>query len=260
MKIETIKTGDLIPYARNSRTHSEAQVAQIAGSIREFGFTNPVLIDAENGIIAGHGRVMAAGKLGMKEVPCIRLAHLSDIQRRAYIIADNKLALNSGWDEDMLGLELADLREMDFDLGLIGFDAAEIEEFLNPPEPESGLSDDYTHKVDAPVYEPKGDSPPITELTNHERSGELIAAINNANLPPDVSAFLTTAAARHVVFDYGKIAEFYCHADKATQELMEDSALVIIDFKKAMQLGYVKLKQEIADALESEQEGDDEDG
>ena len=259
MKIETIKTADLVPYARNSRTHSESQVAQIAGSIREFGFTNPVLIDAENGIIAGHGRVMAAGKLGLKEVPCIRLAHLSDIQRRAYIIADNKLALNSGWDEEMLGLELADLREMDFDLGLIGFDSAEIEEFLNPTEPESGLSDDYTHKVDAPVYEPKGDKPPIAELANHDRAGELIAAIKNANLPPDVASFLTTAAARHVVFDYGKIAEFYCHADKATQELMEDSALVIIDFKKAMQLGYVKLKQEIADALESEQEGNDED-
>lgn len=137
MKIENIKTADLIPYARNSRTHSESQVAQIAGSIREFGFTNPVLIDADNGIIAGHGRVMAAGKIGMKEVPCIRLAHLTDIQRRAYIIADNKLALNSGWDEEMLGLELADLREMDFDLGLLGFDDFAIEQFLNPPEQET---------------------------------------------------------------------------------------------------------------------------
>lgn len=144
MTIEQIKTSKLIPYARNTRTHSDAQVAQIAGSIREFGFTNPVLIDAENGIIAGHGRVLAAQKLELDKVPCIRLLHLTDTQRRAYIIADNKLALNSGWDEAMLGLELSDLREADFDLGLIGFDADEIERVLNPEEPnfEPGTDDD----------------------------------------------------------------------------------------------------------------------
>lgn len=135
MKIEATAIDRLIPYARNSRTHSDDQVAQIAASIREFGFTNPVLIDDEDGIIAGHGRVTAARKLGLDEVPCIRLSHLTDTQKRAYIIADNKLALNSGWDEQMLGLELADLREVDFDLGLIGFDAEEIEAVLNPDEP-----------------------------------------------------------------------------------------------------------------------------
>jgi ParB-like chromosome segregation protein Spo0J len=134
-KIEMMRTADLIPYARNSRTHSEAQVAQIAGSIREFGFTNPVLIDAENGIIAGHGRVMAAQLIGKDKLPCIRLTHLTETQRRAYIIADNKLALNAGWDEALLGLELADLREADFDLDVLGFDADEIESTLNPPEP-----------------------------------------------------------------------------------------------------------------------------
>jgi hypothetical protein len=126
MKIETIKTAELIPYARNSRTHSESQVAQIAGSIREFGFTNPVLIDADNGIIAGHGRVLAAQKLGQDKVPCIRLGHLTDTQRRAYVIADNKLALNAGWDEEMLGLELADLASLDFDVSLTGFSEDEL--------------------------------------------------------------------------------------------------------------------------------------
>ena len=134
MKIEQLPTADLIPYARNTRTHSPEQVAQIAGSIREFGFTNPILIDAENGIIAGHGRVMAASKLGLAKVPCIRLAHLTATQKRAYIIADNKLALNAGWDEEMLGLELADLREADFDLDVLGFDNFAIEQFLNPSE------------------------------------------------------------------------------------------------------------------------------
>lgn len=126
MKLEQIATSDLIPYARNTRTHSEAQVAQIAGSIREFGFTNPILIDVDNGIIAGHGRVMAAQKLGIGKVPCIRLVHLTDAQRRAYIIADNKLALNAGWDEEMLALELADLSEMEFDLKLTGFDESDF--------------------------------------------------------------------------------------------------------------------------------------
>lgn len=129
MKIESLQLDRLIPYARNSRTHSDAQVAQVAASIREFGFTNPVLIDAEDGIIAGHGRVMAARKLGLAEVPCIRLAHLSETQKRAYIIADNKLALNSGWDEEMLALELAELREVDFDLEVTGFGEAELGSF-----------------------------------------------------------------------------------------------------------------------------------
>jgi len=129
-KIEILKTDSLIPYARNSRTHSEAQVAQIAGSIREFGFTNPVLIDAENGIIAGHGRIMAAQKLGLTEVPCIRLDHLTETQRKAYVIADNKLALNSGWDDSMLALELAELQDDNFDLSLTGFDESELADLL----------------------------------------------------------------------------------------------------------------------------------
>ena len=129
MKIESLPLDRLIPYARNSRTHSDAQVAQVAASIREFGFTNPVLIDGADGIIAGHGRVMAARKLGLEKVPCIRLAHLSETQKRAYVIADNKLALNSGWDEEMLALELAELREVDFDMQITGFDEAELGEF-----------------------------------------------------------------------------------------------------------------------------------
>ncbi len=140
MQIEQIGIATLIPFAKNSRTHSDAQVAQIAASIREFGFTNPVLIDEANGIIAGHGRVMAARKLKLTEVPCIRLAHLSDAQKRAYVIADNKLALNAGWDEAMLKLELADLKALDFDLDLTGFDTDEINALLAEKGTE-GLTD-----------------------------------------------------------------------------------------------------------------------
>lgn len=118
---KTVATDSLIPYARNSRTHSDEQVAQIAASIREFGFLNPIVVDGANGIIAGHGRVMAAQKLGIKELPCIEASHLTDAQRRAYVIADNKLALNAGWDDELLKIELQDLEAMDFDLSLTGF-------------------------------------------------------------------------------------------------------------------------------------------
>jgi ParB-like chromosome segregation protein Spo0J len=137
MKIEQIPTDKLIPYARNAKRHDAAQVSKLAGSIREFGFNNPVLIDKDNGIVAGHGRVMAAQKLELKTVPCIRLGHLTDTQRRAYILADNRLAeIGGGWDEEMMALELGDLRELDFDLDLIGLDNDKIESILNPPEPD----------------------------------------------------------------------------------------------------------------------------
>lgn len=126
MEIINLGIEDLIPYARNSRTHSDSQVAQIAASIREFGFTNPVLIDDKDGIIAGHGRVLAARKLKLDEVPCIRLSHLTEAQKKAYVIADNKLALNSGWDEELLKLEIDELQEVNFDLSLLGFDDIEL--------------------------------------------------------------------------------------------------------------------------------------
>jgi len=155
-KIEYIKTDALIPYARNSRTHSEQQVAQIAASIREFGFTNPVLIDAENGIIAGHGRVMAAQKLGRKDVPCIRLEHLSEAQKRAYVIADNKLALNAGWDDEMLRIELDELKAVDFDLSLIGFDDDELGALL-----AGSGTDGLTDEDDVPDV---ADGEPTTRL------------------------------------------------------------------------------------------------
>jgi hypothetical protein len=121
-----ILTADLIPYARNSRTHSEAQVTKIASSIKEFGFINPVVTDGKNGIVAGHGRVLAANKLGLKEVPCVEAAHLTEAQKRAYVIADNRMALDAGWDFEMLKVELKDLEELKFDLTMTGFDLGEM--------------------------------------------------------------------------------------------------------------------------------------
>ena len=138
--IEHVAIEALIPYARNSRTHSDAQVAQIAASIREFGFTNPVLIDEQGGVIAGHGRIMAARKLSLPEVPCIRMGHLTDAQKRAYVIADNKLALNAGWDDEMLALELGELGDAGFDLELTGFTDEEIKALM-PVEVIEDLTD-----------------------------------------------------------------------------------------------------------------------
>lgn len=126
LKIKYRALKDLIPYARNARTHSDLQIAQIASSIKEFGFTQPILLDGENGIIAGHGRYQAAFKLSLDKVPTIDLSHLTDAQKKAYIIADNKLALNSGWDEQMLELEIQDLREAGFDIDILAFDPSEL--------------------------------------------------------------------------------------------------------------------------------------
>ena len=141
MQIKQVKIEKLIPYARNARTHSDEQVAQIAASIKEFGWTNPILVDGAKGIIAGHGRLAAARKLGMTEVPVIELAHLSETQKKALILADNKLSLNAGWDNEMLMLEIKELELEGFDLGLTGFDAEELEA-LTPVEVTDGLTDE----------------------------------------------------------------------------------------------------------------------
>ena len=140
-KIEYLEVESLIPYARNSRTHSDEQVAQVAASIKEFGFTNPVLVDQDGMIIAGHGRTLAAQRLQMKEVPCLRLSHLSEAQKRAYVIADNKLALNAGWDDELLAVELRDLKDSDFDLSLTGFGDDELADLLAEAL-EEGLTDE----------------------------------------------------------------------------------------------------------------------
>jgi DNA modification methylase len=173
--------GELIPYARNPRTHSDAQVAQIAASIREFGWTSPVLVDGENGIIAGHGRVLAARKLGLERMPVIELAHMSETQRRAYVLADNQLALNAGWDEALLRLELTDLSELAFDLGLIGFGAGELERLL-AGDGRTGLSDDD----EAPALPERA----VTQRGDLWLLGEHSLLCGDATVPADVERVL----------------------------------------------------------------------
>lgn len=141
-RIERIGVETLLPYAKNSRTHSDEQVAQIAASIKEFGFNNPILIDKENTIIAGHGRLLAARRAGMVDVPCIRLDHLTETQRKAYVIADNRLALSAGWDNEMLTIELNELLADDFALDILGFDEKELKALLDPIQATEGLTDE----------------------------------------------------------------------------------------------------------------------
>jgi hypothetical protein len=166
MEITQRKTADLIPYVNNARTHSEQQVLQIAASIKEFGFNSPVLVDGENGIIAGHGRVLAAKKLNLDEVPTIELKHLTKTQKKAYILADNRLALNSGWDNDLLALELGELSDDGFDLDLLGFDVDEL-----------GIDGFEADEVEMPELR-SGDKEPFQQMTFtlHDEQVEQIKA------------------------------------------------------------------------------------
>ena len=171
MDIEIRPISGLIPYANNARTHSDEQVAQIAASIREFGWTNPVLVDGENGIIAGHGRVLAARKLGYSEVPCIELSHLTDAQKRAYVITDNRLALNAGWDDELLRVEFTELQDAGFDLTLTGFTLDEIDGL--------GFEDDALEEMPAM---PEGDREPFQQITFtlHDEQAEQVKAAMDA--------------------------------------------------------------------------------
>jgi DNA modification methylase len=164
VQIKTVSVEKLIPYVKNSRTHSDGQVAQIAASIKEFGWTNPILVDGESGVIAGHGRLLAARKLGQKEVPVIELKHMTESQKRAYVIADNQLAMNAGWDTTLLSLELADLKEQGFEMDVLGFDPKELDKLLEPGQVE-GLTDEDA--VPETPVEPKTKLGDIYQLGNH---------------------------------------------------------------------------------------------
>lgn len=164
MEIVYKKVNDLIPYINNSRTHSDEQVNQIVASINEFGFTNPLLIDEKDNIIAGHGRLLSSKKLKMEEVPCIVLSGLTEAQKKAYIIADNKMALNAGWDDELLKIELENLKELDFDLELTGFNVDELDDIFQVEEEQEIVEDDFDIE---PPEEPKAKLGDIYQLGNH---------------------------------------------------------------------------------------------
>lgn len=249
MEIVYKKINELKPYENNSRTHDESQIKQICESIKEYGWTNPVLIDEKGMIIAGHGRVEGGKKLNIKEVPCIVLSGLTEAQKKAYVIADNKMALNAGWNEELLKTELEKLKELDFDLELTGFSKKELDKLFD----EINESNPYTAKTEIPQYEIKGEMPEIYELIEEEKVNQLIEDIRKSNVGEKEKEFLIKSAYRHYGFNYSKIAEYYCHQNKEMQELMEKSALVIIDINNAIAEGYAELKEEMEEMIEDEE-------
>lgn len=255
-RIEMLNPADLVAYARNSRTHSAYQVKQIASSIKEFGFTNPVLIADDETVIAGHGRVLAALDLGLSSVPCIRLSHLNETQRRAYVIADNQLALQAGWDDEMLKSELEALRLEDFETDLLGFDEDEIKR-INGKEAAPSVTD-YSRKIEAPTYTPAEQKPATSELIYLEKVRELEQEIvDSKEITEEETDFLLEAARRHARFDFRSIADYYSHASAPMQRLMEKSGLVIIDFDKAIENGFVALSNRLMEQYAAD-EGDEE--
>lgn len=236
MNIVNIKIKDLKPYEKNSKKHDKTQIDNVAESIKQFGMVQPIVVDKDNVVIIGHCRLEACKKLKYKEVPCVKADELSEEQVAKLRLLDNKLN-ESDWDFDLLGEELFDLDMSEFklDWGLNFTEFAEEVEKDNP----------YTTKITTPVYKIKGECPQIIELVDINKTESLIQKIEKANITEEQKQFLKNAAQRHLCFNYEKIAEYYCHQDKEMQELMEQSALVIIDFNQAIENGYVELRKEI---------------
>ncbi|PXW42065.1 ParB-like nuclease family protein [Klebsiella oxytoca] len=258
-KLEIVykSTEQLICYARNARIHTEEQVKQIIRSIQKFGWTNPILIDERGEIIAGQGRIMAADGLAIDQVPCIVLDGLSDAQKKAYRLADNKIPLNAGWDAELLKLEFSELLDSDFDISLTGFSQLEIDDFLIEVDAEQ-IDDDerYTAKIDSPVYEPSETIPEVTDLYDEEKTLKLVSDIRAASLPEDVEKFLLSAAERHTVFNFNKIADYYSHAPENIQALFEASALVIVDYQQAIEHGFVHMTKRMVEIIHGTEDGD----
>ena len=247
-KLVEVKTDRLVPYANNAKKHGEDQINRLKDSISEFGFVSPCLIDKDYNIIAGHGRWEAAKRLGMESVPCVFVEGLTEEQRKAYIIADNRLGELGEWDMDLVADELRSLSEAGFEFELTGFDTFELADFDEETNAIKGVSK-YSSKVNIPQYEPTGEEVSVEECVDLDKTYELMAEIDKADIDKDLAEFLKVAAYRHAVFNYRKIAELYANADKKVQELMESSALVIIDVEDAIAHGYCRLTKTISDIL-----------
>lgn len=251
LKAEMMPTSALVPYAGNAKRHPDWQVEQIANSIQAFGFNDPIAVWHDVAghpvVVEGHGRLLAAKRLGMGEVPVIRLDHLDEEGRRAYTLAHNKLTMNTDYDALLLDSELDAIEG--FDMGEFGFETIEPSAFEEDEPPK------YTQRITTPVYEVTGECPGLSEMVNTERYERAMASVRAAEgVPDDVVEFLELAAARFIEFDYGKVAEYYAHAPANVQRVMEDELLVIVDFDKAIELGCVTASERLL-ALREEQVG-----
>lgn len=240
MEIKMMKTSELIPYINNPRKNDHA-VDAVASSIKSFGFKVPIVIDGHNEIINGHTRLKAAKKLGLTEVPVIVADDLTEEQIRAFRLADNKVSELAEWDMDALKVEM---EQITMNMQQFGFDV-ELEEKAKEESP-------YTNRIEAPFYEPTGNDISLKELVDTTKRDALVLEIQKSDIPEDIQDFLIMASQRHLVFDYRNIADYYSNASEEVQELMERSALVIIDFDDAIKNGYVKLAENVMELIPDE--------
>ena len=270
MEIVDIAVNNLVPYDKNPRRNDEAAV-KVAESIKQFGFKIPLVVDRNNVVVCGHTRLKAAKKLKLKTVPCILADDLSEDQIKAFRLVDNRTAEIAEWDFALLEEELADVQldmtAFDFDDLLAEEEAGSEngqtsagtgnvgeEESASPPPQNAGNT--YTHRIVTPVYEVTGDCPEVSSLVDKGKAEALLESIDQAQeLPDDVREFLRIAAARHYVLHFDRIAEYYAHAPAHIQRLMEDSCLVIIDFNKAIEQGYIRMSERLAALASIDEQG-----
>jgi len=246
-----VAVADLNPDPSNARRHGERNLDAIKASLAAFGQRKPLVVQREGMIVrAGNGTLEAAKALGWDHIAAVVIDEDS-AQAVQFAIADNRTAELAEWDDETLATLLDGMEQPIRDM--LAFSPADISELLGNLEGSSGLDDQanpYTQEVQSPVYEPYGDQPDVADLIDTSKRDELQAAIAATDLPDDVRAFLEAAAERHTQFRFDQIAEFYAHADASTQRLMEDSALVIIDFDAAIEKGFVKLNNAIHEQLD----------
>ena len=241
LKIEYLSPDELTPYENNARKHTPVDIDGIKKSILDVGFLDPIGIWGDkNLIVEGHGRQIAAKELHLDKVPCIRLDQLTDEQRREYTIRHNRSAELSSWDFDTLEEELAQL-------AIDGIDMDDLNFTFDFDEPTDTNQTDgfYTDAVNLPQYEPEGECPDVADLIDIEKYNELYKKIEESDIDYEVKQFLFYAAARHIGFNYKVIANFYAHQSKEIQELMEESALVLIDINDAIRNGYAELSERL---------------
>lgn len=257
MDVESSPIAELSADPANARTHGERNIDAIKASLRRFGQQKPIVVDSSGVVRAGNGTLEAAQALGWDAVDIVRTP-LQGSEATAYAIADNRSSELAEWDEEVLAAILEGLQFDDPELlAAAGFDQSDLDALLDDDCADN--DDTYTNKIVSPIYEPKGERPPLSALIDRGKTLDLMDGIAATKLPDDVKEFMRLAAERHTVFNFRQIAEYYCHADATLQDLMERSGMVIIDFDKAIEYGFVHLTERLG-ALADLEESDADEG
>jgi hypothetical protein len=246
-KLKLVKAKNIKPYTKNAKIHSEAQIEQIKESLDKYDYYSPIGIDKNNTIVFGHGRFEALKLKGVEDIEVVDLSYLKPKEIKKLRILDNKI-VSDDYDNEILQAEINslygnledDIKQVSNDLSM---DIEDVEQIITDTKPED---DTYTGNIEAPIYEIKGKKPTFDKMCNLTKTKAMIKEINGSKIPGDTKEFLINAAMRHTVFNYESIAEFYAHSTKEVQELMEKSALVIIDYKKAIENGFVRMTEGMA--------------